>query len=151
MNKEIINFGMFLEYLYNSFSITFLMCLLGVITKEYFSAVKNTKLIPIGKIILISIFSTIIMCAISNYINIPFSLYVLLCIIVGIWGEYLIRIVTNSKIIRIFAKNLKNNIKDPIGKTIAQTVEDLDITNTDDEEKRDSDEETEKKRRDQTD
>lgn len=117
-----------LKFLYEEFAVTFAFCVVGALIKEFFS-VSSTKeskrKINIIGIILSSIISTLLMCSLAKYIDLPFELYAILSIICGIWGKSIIKLLVNENFMRGFAKNISKNITDPIVKAAAESAVNL--------------------------
>lgn len=122
--QQLVTINIFLDYIYNKFGITFLMCLLGLIIGEYATTVrKNHKEIKIVGLLLYNFFITSLMCALLEYRKLPISIYFFICILIGMWGKTLIKIFTNIKIVNTFIKHFAKGIGTPISKAISETVE----------------------------
>lgn len=113
-----------LDYLYNKFAITFVFSLAGISIKEIANNVGKNNHIKIRILVSSSIFSTVVMCAVKDYINMSFSIYVLVCVISGMWSAKLIKIANNSKFMSKFIVNLFKKITNPITDAISDTIED---------------------------
>lgn len=119
-----ITLDILLEFLYNRFAVTFLMCLLGSLIRETMTSSKKNSALNIPKIVASTIFSTFLMCAAADYlkINIPFSIYAVVCILLGMWAYVIIKFALNGKfmtsLLKVFAKSA-----DPIIKDVASMAE----------------------------
>lgn len=120
MSNDIFNL---LNYLYNDFAVSFVICLCGAIIKDVIDTYKNTTKIKIEKIIFSSIFIAVLLCAINGYINIEFNIYIFVCLLTGLWSENIIKIFTSSKIILIFLNKFLSNFADPLFKSISDTID----------------------------
>lgn len=138
-----ISFAMLLEYLYQKFIVTFILCLIGSFIKESIGGTtKPTRLNPL-RILVSALFASILMCAVVDYIDLPFSIYALIAVVVGIWSPQLLQTVMNAKVMKRFTKNLFKQVSDPIAKAAVATAEEL--------EKKEKEEESKNKERDEDD
>ena len=119
---EELTFTLFLDYLYNRFAVTFVLSIIGVVIRELFRSFNNQQRVNIGKLLASTVFSTIIMCAISEYIDFVFSLYALCCAIVGIWSNKIIQLVTDSKFMGKVAVRYIKRIATPVAESLEETL-----------------------------
>lgn len=119
---------MLLEFLYDKFAFTFVFCLFGSIVKEYISF-KNTKkdsnnkkFFNIGKSIIVAAFSTIMMCAATEYIDFHIGIYVLLSMLLGLWGYDIIMCLINENLLRNFLSSLAKHVTNPLLKSVAEST-----------------------------
>lgn len=119
---SVLSFTMLLEYLYKKFLVSFILALLGSFMKE---TLKTTKLqkIESRKIIIPAIFTSVLMCALVDYINIPFGIYVAVNIVAGMWGYQLISLALNANFMKKFVFNLFKNAKASTAKSLVDTLE----------------------------
>lgn len=103
MNTE-INLIALLDFLYDEFAITFVVCCLGLIIKESTLSVKQRKLISIPRVILGTLFAAIVACALNDKLKLPLATYILFCLVLGIWSKSLLDIITNGKIVGALIK-----------------------------------------------
>lgn len=122
MSKDMLDL---LNYMYNDFAITFVMCLCGALIKDVFETYKNTTKINVRNIILTSIFTTIVLCAIRVSIDIQFNVYILVCVVSGMWGDAIVNVFTNSEIMIIFFKKIVKTINNPLSDAIDDTIKEL--------------------------
>ena len=119
---EELTFTLFLDYLYNRFAVTFVLSIIGVVIRVMHKNVNARQKIDIGKVIASAFFSTILMCAVSEYIEIVFSIYALICVIVGIWSNKLIQIVMDSNFMgKVVIKYIKK-IATPVAESLEETL-----------------------------
>lgn len=142
---DMMSLGNVLEYLYDRFILTFILCLIGAIIRETMNTMKLTS-INIKRMMASVIMASTLMCIVVDYVEFQFSIYIAVCIIVGIWSPYIMKVILDSKIMGKFVRGVLKNMKDPIAKGISEAITDLDETDTKEEEpKNTSDENTEKK------
>ena len=122
---DAISVSILLEYLYKKFVVTFIMCLIGAFLRESVKTVKQTKL-NTRKTLASAILASVLMCALFDYISIPFSIYTVLTIITGMWSHTLLNLLLNVKIMKVLLKNIFKNIKDPVMQGLSDTMEELD-------------------------
>lgn len=115
---------MLLDYLYNKFAVTFILSIIGVSIRVMVGNVNNRHRISIIKIVASTLFSTILMCAIGEYVEFIFSVYVLACVLMGMWSTKIISLASSSKFMGKVAKKLIKNIATPVTKTLADVLED---------------------------
>lgn len=122
---DLISFTVLLEYLYKKFIVTFILCLIGSFIRESLGgSTKITQISP-TRITGSAVFGSIIMCALLEYIKVPFSIYACITIVVGIWSPQLLQLVMDANIMKKFTKNLLKQIKDPIAKAIVSTEQEI--------------------------
>lgn len=119
---DIISFSILLEYLYNKFVITFILVLIGSVVRE--TAISTLKLneINANKILGSVILSSSLVCVVVDYIDIPFSMYTILCLLVGIWSKDITNILLNNKIMIIIIGKLFNSIKEPVTRSVTEAI-----------------------------
>lgn len=121
MNQFTIN--ILLEYLYNIFAVTFLMCLIGSIIRETMISINTSTLMSFRKILASSIFSTILMCAVAKYFKVAFEIYIFLCVMAGLWSIKIIYIAMDLKIVKSILRNLFKNYSDPVSNALSGVLE----------------------------
>ena len=127
-----------LEFLYNKFAVTFLLCLIGAGTREVFRSTKDkdSKRLDIKKIATSTVFSTFLMCACAEYIDLPFSVYAIASIVCGMWGLALINLVLNGKFINKFLVNVSKKVADPIVKSAVEAASEMTEEDSEDKDKK---------------
>lgn len=134
-----ITFTLLLDYVYRKFAVTFVICIFGVLAKTITTTMGTRNRISISKMIVSTMFSTVLMCAIGEFININFSLYVLLSVIIGMWSDSIISFALNGKFMK---KVLFKYFKKTIG-PVAESISDA--LNEEDEESEDKKQDENKK------
>lgn len=126
-----------LEYIYSKFLTTFIMCLMGSFIKETVLLSKKYKKIHISKVLLSGFFSSIIVCVIADYIEMPFSVYTVVCVLFGMWGYPLIQLFLNANFIKKLLAIVLKNVSTPLSKyaeDLSESIEEINNqTNTDNE------------------
>ena len=137
---NIITLDMLLEFLYNQFIGAFVWCFLGSIAREVFDSrkadsnnkkKKKVRNIDVASMFIASIFSTILAIACTGYIKeLRVEIYLLICIVLGIWGKTIMGCIMDRKFLYNFCTNVAKTIANPIIKSVAEsaskTLEDKD-------------------------
>lgn len=121
---EEFTFTLLLDYLYHRFSITFILTMLGVVIRILMSSVSSKQKVSIGEVLASTMFSTILMCAIAEAIQIAFTLYVLICVVAGMWSTKIVNLAMNSKFMTKLVTKYLKNIAGPVAKTLTDTLDD---------------------------
>ena len=120
---EQFTFTLLLDYIYHRFSVTFILTMLGVVIRILMSNVNHKEKVNIGKVLASTMFSTILMCAISELVAFAFTVYVLVCVLAGMWSMKIVSLGLNSKFMtKILSKYLKS-IAGPVAKSISDALE----------------------------
>lgn len=121
---DVISIGVLLEYLYSKFIVTFILCLIGAIVRETMNTVKldamNAK-----RMISSVVLASALMCALADNVKVPFSLYIIICIIAGLWSQTILKLIMNTKFMIIVLRKFATNIKDPLLKSVSTTIDEL--------------------------
>ena len=104
MNTDQSILNELLSYLYGSFLVTYVLCIIGTLIKEILSSSKKKKKISIKGLIFVPIPVTAIICAARDMHHINFSLYVLICLAGGAGSGYVANIFINNKIVAYAVK-----------------------------------------------
>lgn len=112
-----------LEYLYDRFILTFVLCLIGAIIRETMNTMKLTS-IDIKRMMASVIMSSTLMCIIVDYIELQFSIYVSVCIVVGVWSPFIMKLILNSKIMAKILSGVLSNVKNPIAEEVSEAITD---------------------------
>lgn len=123
---EQFTFTLLLDYIYNKFALTFLITILGVVIRTLMSNVSAKQKISIGKVLASTVFSTILMCAIRELIPFTFTVYVLVCVIVGMWSMKIVSLVMDSKFMTKFISKYLKSIAGPVAKSLSDALDDED-------------------------
>ena len=117
-------FTLLLDYLYSKFAVTFILCIIGVVIRIISTAVNNKQRVSRGKLIASTMFSTFLMCAIGEYIHINFSVYVFLCVVVGMWSTNIVSLALDSKFMSKVTLKCLNKVASPVAKSISEALDD---------------------------
>ncbi len=104
MNADQSILNELLSYLYGSFLVTYVLCIIGTLIKEILSSSKKKKKISIKALIFVPIPVTAIICAARDMHHINFSLYVLICLAGGAGSGYVANIFINNRIVAYAVK-----------------------------------------------
>lgn len=133
-----ITVDILLEFLYNHFAVTFIFCLTGALIRETARSTtskdKESKMLNIKRIVTSTMFSTFLMCACAEYIDLPFSVYAITSVFCGMWGLVMVNLALNGKFITKLSKSMfKKMITDPLIKSAVESAtEALEKDNKDD-------------------
>lgn len=127
---DVISLSILLEYLYKKFIVTFVLCLIGGIARETFNTVRMNKM-DIKKLLISTIVASFIMCAVIDYVEIPFGVYTVICIICGMWSQTLLRIIMHTKFMTLLVGRILKKIKEPIIEEVIDTLDEINDTNND--------------------
>lgn len=116
--------GLLLDYLYNKFAVTFILSLVGASMREVFVTNKNRKNhIKISKLFMSSVLVTVLLCALGELYKFNFSVYVLVCMMCGLWGEFIVtKILLNKRVIFNFVINLLKKLGGSFSSAAAETL-----------------------------
>ena len=117
-------FTLLLDYLYSKFAVTFILCIIGVAIRLISTAVNNKQRVSRGKLIASTMFSTFLMCAIGEYIHINFSVYVFLCVVVGMWSTKIVSLALDSKFMSKVTLKCLKKVASPVAKSISEALDD---------------------------
>ena len=113
MNTDQSILNELLSYLYGSFLVTYVLCIIGTLIKEILSSSsKKKKKISIKALIFVPIPVTAIICAARDMHHINFSLYVLICLAGGAGSGYIANIFINNRIVAYAVKAGANVLSD---------------------------------------
>ena len=119
-----LTFTLLLDYLYSNFAVTFILSIIGVVIRLVVKNVGAKQRISIGRFVASAVFSTILLCALRNYVDIDFSVYVFLCIVVGMWSPNIVSVVLDSKFMTSLLKKYLKGVSEPIAKSLSDALED---------------------------
>ena len=119
-----------LEFLCTKFAITIMFCFFGAFVREYLTSRstdsngKKSSKFNFGKVLISSIFSTFLMCATANYVSIDLQIevYLLIAIVLGMWGMSILRCVMDANFLQSLFTNLAKSVANPIFKGVAESV-----------------------------
>lgn len=132
---DVLTWNILLEYLYKKFAVTFVLSLMGSFLKQSTLGTKKVNRISIASILSPTIFSTVLLCAIIDYLNIPFSVYAVVCVLVGMWSSTILKLFLNiifiKKLVVLVLKNLSGPLAE-YSKKLADELEEESKDNTED-------------------
>ena len=131
-----------LSYLYGSFLITYVLCIIGAIIKEILYSNDSKRAIPIKRIIFGTIPATALLCFIQDKLSIGIYLYVILCIIGGSGSGFIADIIFSDKFLPKLLKSTSKAVSDPAIKILSDIVDEA----KNEEEKEDKKEEADDKK-----
>lgn len=122
-------FDILLEFLYKKFAITFALCVFGSLIRKWFptkSTDPNHKKILVGEVLISAVFSTFLMCAVADYVNIDlhFEVYAIISIVLGMYGIRIIRLIMDGKFMISFIKNFAKSFANPTLKNVVNSASD---------------------------
>lgn len=117
-------FTLLLDYLYSKFAVTFILCIIGVAIRLISTAVNNKQRVSRGKLIASTMFSTFLMCAVGEYIHINFSVYVFLCVVVGMWSTKIVSLALDSKFMSKVTLKCLKKVASPVAKSMSEALDD---------------------------
>lgn len=120
---DAVSVNILLEYLYKRYIVTFLLCLVGAFIKESTMSTAKVKKISISRILSPSIFSSVLICALSDYMKVPFGVYTGICILAGMWSYPLVKLFLNVKFIQHVIKSGLAKLGGSLGKKLSEISE----------------------------
>lgn len=136
---DIISFSIFLEYLYNKFIITFIICLIGSIIRIAVGVDRFNR-INAKKMVASVVVASAIMCVVADNIKISFTIYIVLCMVIGLWAEQILNLIMNTKFMIRLLKKITSSMKDPLVKSISSTIDEMEKEEEQNKDKENSDE-----------
>lgn len=121
---DVITLSILLEFLYNKFMVTFILCFIGSITREAFNAIKMSRM-NIKKLLASTIVASFILCAVLDYVEIPFSIYTVICIVCGIWSQSVLKTIMHTKFITLCLGRILKKIKEPLIEELSDVIEEM--------------------------
>lgn len=128
-----IYLSLFLEYLYKKFAVTFILCLIGAFLKQSTLNSRKAKKINLVSLFSPTIFSTIILCAIIDYVDMNFSIYAVVCVLIGMWSSILLKLFLDTNFIKKVVAIILKKISGPLSKYSDEIIEDIEKSNLEDE------------------
>lgn len=121
---EAITIDILLEFLYKKFAVTFILCLVGSFIREVSITTKGktSKMLSIKKIVTSTVFSTFLMCACSEYVDLPFSVYAIINVLCGMWGLAIVDLLITDNFLLKFLRKLIKKIASPLLKIFVESV-----------------------------
>ena len=125
-----LSMDILLEFLY-TFAVTFIFCFIGSLMRESFKSTtkrKKSRMLDINRIVTSTMFSTFLMCACADYVDLQIGMYAILSVLCGIWGLSIFGIIVNKKFLSLFLINIakkKIDIEDSILESALNTASDI--------------------------
>ena len=113
-----------LDFLYNEFAVTFILCIIGVVTKEFVVNVRKNKKFDKLKMTSAVILSSLIMCAVQFNLKLEYHVYIVCCVIGGGWSTYIASFVWGKKFMSESVPKLLRTMATPLAKALADIIED---------------------------
>lgn len=114
------------QWLYDKYLMVFILCFLGSYLKDTIDTMKSLSKINIRKILVSTIFCSVIDTAILDYFCVTFSVYVLICFFTGLWSFKIMEYATNWKFILRFVTYLVKSFTGVVWKSFYETLDDFD-------------------------
>lgn len=115
-----------LDWLYQDYSIVFIVCLLGAFAHDIYDTAKNDSKINIKSIISSSLICSIILSVVIDYFNkYSLSTRIAICFFTGMWSNNIIGYVINWNFVKKLFCNYLKNTKGTISKSLSTTLEDM--------------------------
>ena len=81
-----------------------------------------------------------IMCVVADNIKISFTIYIVLCMVIGLWAEQILNLIMNTKFMIRLLKKITSSMKDPLVKSISSTIDEMEKEEEQNKDKENSDE-----------
>ena len=127
-----INITILLDFLYNKYAVTFLMCLIGALVGTIARQIKTKKLkiLSLGKAFIYAGFLSLILCCIADLVKgITFSIYAVICVFAGIWEEPIVSRILNNEFISHLVNNIIKIFSKDEDSTLGKIIKAIYITN----------------------
>ena len=128
-----IYISLFLEYLYKKFAVTFILCLIGAFLKQSTLNSRKAKKIKLLSLFSPTIFSTVLMCAVIDYVDMNFSVYAVICVLVGMWSSILLKLFLDTKFIKRIVAIVLKKVSGPLSEYSNEILKDIEDENDEDE------------------
>lgn len=122
--------ALLLDFILNNFLVINILVTLGAFVKDMYDTLINLTPISIKKIFISSFAGSVILCAVLEYIQINIGLCVLICFCTGVWSFKLFEVLLNWDKMKILLKHLIGNSKIIVGKSLVDTMEELENSDT---------------------
>ena len=125
--NDTITVDILLEFLYNEFAVTFVFCFLGSCIRSISQTKKQdeSKSFNVKRIVISTIFSTLLMCTFTEYIDLQFEVYAFASFFCGLWGLQLCKIAMNIKFIDKFLKVIAKSVGNSIIKGASESASEI--------------------------
>ena len=113
-----------LDFLYNKFMISFIICVFGSFSRDVIDTIKNHTKLNVGVTLVTALFGGVITCMILDIAdNISFGEFVFLAYFIGLWSYQIFNIVTNKKFAKIISIGFNKASKLP--KEVTSSIEQI--------------------------
>ena len=79
-------------------------------------------MLDIKRIVTSTVFSTFLMCACAEYIDLPFSVYAITSVFCGMWGLVIVNIAMSGKFMSKFINNFAKKLTVPLIKSAVESA-----------------------------
>ena len=120
-----------LDWLYQDYSIIFLLCLLGSFTHDIYDTAKNNTKINVKSIISSSLICSILLSVVIDRLN-KYSIDVKIAIsfFIGMWSNNIIGYMINWNFVKKLFYNYLKNTEGTISKSISTTLDEIENDET---------------------
>lgn len=122
---QYISYAALLDYILNRFLVVFVIVFFGSLVKDIYDTFINLSPISIKRILISSLFGTVVLCAVVESFKLSISAFVLVCFLSGVWSFKILEYMMNWKFVKVLIKNIFKSTKTVIGDAVSETLEDL--------------------------
>lgn len=122
---QYISYAALLDYILNRFLVVFAIVFFGSLVKDIYDTFINLSPISIKRILISSLFGTVVLCAVVENFKFSISAFVLVCFLSGVWSFKILEYMMSWKFVKVLVKNIFKNTKTVIGDAVSETLEDL--------------------------
>ena len=120
----------FLDWLYQDYSMVFLICLIGSFTHDIYDTAKNNTKINVKSIISSSLICSILLSVVTDYFyKYSINTRIAICFFVGMWSNNIIGYIMNWDFVKTLFRNYLKNAKGVAQKTLNSTLEEIEEIN----------------------
>lgn len=122
---QYISYAALLDYILNRFLVVFAIVFFGSLVKDVYDTFINLSPISIKRILISSLFGTVVLCAVVESVKLSISAFVLVCFLSGVWSFKILEYMMSWKFVKVLIKNIFKSTKTVIGDAVSETLEDL--------------------------
>lgn len=122
---QYISYAVLLDYILNRFLVVFAIVFFGSLVKDIYDTFINLSPISIKRILISSLFGTVVLCAVVESVKLSISAFVLVCFLSGVWSFKILEYMMSWKFVKVLIKNIFKSTKTVIGDAVSETLEDL--------------------------
>ena len=120
-----------LDWLYQDYSIIFLLCLLGSFTHDIYDTAKNNTKINVKSIISSSLICSILLSVVIDHLNkYSIDVKIAICFFIGMWSNNIIGYMINWNFVKKLFYNYLKNTEGTISKSISTTLDEIENDET---------------------